>query len=351
MIRILAAISCAIALSPGAFAQSDMPDTAPEMTGGTDHDAVTERALAVLDRQFDRFRVAAGRLEATAVAYCDGAVSDAEIRDALREAWLAWAPLDSYQFGPVEQLGAALRVNFWPDKKNFVGRGLDALMSLPEEAQRDPARVADGSAAAQGLPAMERLVYTDLEPCPTVVGVSARISGLAQDLYDGWFAPDGWADLARAAGPENPIYLSSEEFTRTLFTALTFGLTRVADYRLARPMGTYERSYPRRAEAWRAGLTNDIVVAQLDGLEELVEGGFAEDLDTEDRERILQLFEKARVVEDRISAPIAVAVEDPMTRIRVEALQTVVRQLQLEVAEDLGASLGVDAGFSAADGD
>lgn len=323
----------------------------PPGRGVVDHEAIRRRSLEVLERQFGAFTTEADALAQTAAAYCAGSATREDAQAALRETWLAWAPLDSYQFGPVEQLGAALTVNFWPDKKNFVGRGLKALQSMPPEAQADPAKVAQGSAAAQGLPAIERLLHTDLEACPAVIGVTAHLSLFAREIQDAWFAPDGWADLARAAGPENPVYLSAEEFTKTLYTAVDFGLTRIAESRLGRPLGTFDKSYPRRAEAWRSGLSNDIIIAQLDGISELVEFGFAGDVRETDRSWILQVLQQAHARTEMIGEPIAEAVKEPGSRIRVEALQTKVLYVQQQFAEDLGPNLGVETGFSAADGD
>lgn len=316
-----------------------------------DHGALRERALSVLERQFGAFREAAAALSAASQSYCAGETPRADVEAAFRDAWLAWAPLDSYQFGPIEQSGAALTINFWPDKKNFVGRALRELLSQPEQAQRDPAAVAAGSAAAQGLPAIEMLLYTDAPECPAVIGVSGNLSALAQGLYDGWFDATGWAGIARQAGPDNPVYLSSEEFTKTVYTALDFGLTRVAETRLGRPLGTYERSFPTRAEAWRSGLTNQIVGAQLSGIAEMVRDGFAGAVPADEIDELLEVMDQTQARLAAIGVPLAEAVEDPMTRIRVEGLQTQVHYLQLQLAQDIGPALGVETGFSAADGD
>ncbi|MFV0360765.1 imelysin family protein [Tropicimonas sp.] len=334
------ALSCALAT--GATAQSSV---------STDHDAIRTRALTVLETQFGAFRDAAATLEDTARGYCAGTGGQSALETAFRDAWHAWAPLDSYQFGPVEQLGAALSVNFWPDKKNIVGRALDALSQQPAEAQADPATIAAGSAAAQGLPALERLLHTDATPCPAIIGISAHLDGMAGDLYAAWFAPDGWAALMRAAGPDNPIYLSEEEVTRTLFTAADFALTRVADYRLGRPLGTYERSYPRRAEAWRSGLSAEIAAAQLRGITELFDTAFGPALKPDLRTRFDMTAARAEARLETLDQPLAEEVSTPSSRIRVEAAQTLVRELQQLLNGEIGPELGVETGFSAADGD
>lgn len=319
--------------------------------GEINHENVRRRSLEVLERQFGAFRTASAGLAEMAAAYCTGEVSEDALKDQFATTWKAWAPLDSYQFGPVQNTGAALTVNFWPDKKGFVNRGLRAVLSLPPGDQADPDVIAQQSAAAQGLPAMEMLLFTELEPCPTITGISGYMAEVGNDLYDAWFAADGWADLARAAGPDNPVYLSAEEFTKTLYTAVDFGLIRIEEARIARPLGTFQRSFPKRAEAWRSGLTEDIIHAQLDGLEDLIEFGFAGDIREPDRAWILQVFGQAHTRLDAIEMPISEAVQDPMTRVRVEGLQTKMTYLRSELAQNIGPNLGVDTGFSAADGD
>ena len=316
-----------------------------------DHAAIRDRSLAVLESHFAAFRDATAALADAAVAHCDNGADRAVLENGLRQTWRAWAPLDSYQFGPVEQLGVALTVDFWPDKKDFVGRGLGALLASPPEALREPATVAGASAAAQGLPALERLLYSDLPPCPAAIGIAGNLDTVAETLYDAWFAADGWAALMQAAGPENPVYLDDTEVSRTLFTAADFGLTRVADYRLGHPLGTFERSFPRKAEAWRSGLTAEIIDAQLAGVAELIEAGFGPALPKEEAQRFARLAALTRERLAAVGAPVDVAVADQMGHLRLESVQTRVNQLRLILSESFAPLLGVEVGFSAADGD
>ncbi|KAJ54364.1 hypothetical protein ACMU_18220 [Actibacterium mucosum KCTC 23349] len=319
--------------------------------GEVDHDALRRRSLNVLERQYSAFVVASEELHDSAIAYCDADAPREDVVTAFRAAWLAWAPLDSYQFGPVEFNGAVLSVNFWPDKKNFTGRALAGLLKQPLQSQRDPATIAAASAAVQGLPAIEMLLFTEAPECPAITGVSGFLAQMAQRLYDDWFGPDGWADLARAAGPDNPVYLSAEEFTKTLYTALDFGLIRISEQRLGRPLGTFDRSFPTRAEAWRSGLSNAIIGAQLDGVAAMIREGFAGDIRDPDRAWVLKVIGQTQTRLDRVALPISDAVADPVSRVRVEVLKQKVDALRLSLAEDIGPGLGVDTGFSPADGD
>lgn len=330
--------------------ETGLPYFAPGR-GQIDHDAIRRRLLEVFDRQFGAFSTETQKLTDAAQAYCAGETDVQAFKDQFRATWLAWAPLDSYQFGPIENQGAALTVNFWPDKKNFVGRALrDLLKKTPEEQARG-ATVGGLSVGAQGLPAIEMLVYTDAPECPAIIGISGNLHAIAASLYDGWFGEYGWAELARTAGPENPVYLNDSEFTKVVYTALDFGLTRIADTRLGRPLGTYERPNPTQAEAWRSGLTNDIIDAQLKGIEEVIRDGFAGDITETNRAWIYKVFDQTEGRAESIGALISEAVQDPMARIRVEGLQSKVVYLKGEMAQEIGPNLGVETGFSAADGD
>lgn len=311
---------------------------------------ISERVLTVFDQQFSAFRDESATLAEASEAYCDGGARG-PVLDALQTSWLAWAPLDAYQFGPIEQQAAALTVNFFPDKKNFTGRALFQHLKRPEIEQGDPAIVAASSAALQGLPAVERLLFEDLPTCPALVGVTGNLAQIAQNLYDGWFTPDGWADLVRTAGPDNAVYLSSAEFSQQALTAINFSILRLKDHRLGRPLGTYERAFPKRSEAWRAGLTNQIMLAQLDGTIALIEHGFADAISELSRDEAIKIIEDIQTRITSIGAPLPNAVEDPMMRVRIEGVMTKLDQLKIHMEQKFGQELGVATGFSAGDGD
>ena len=318
----------------------------------TDHKAMQTRVLGVLEGQFGAFQTAAHQLSGASSAYCAQAGSLDTVKATFRDTWLAWAPLDAYQFGPIETQGAALTVNFFPDKKGFVSRALRASRKLSEADQASPAVIAKRSVATQGLPAIERLIYDgETSPCPLLVGITGNLANVSSALYDGWFSDGGWADLVRTAGPDNPTYLSDEEFTKQIYTALGFSILRIKEHRLGRPLGTFERAFPKRAEAWRSGLTNEIINAQLGGMIAIVDRGFAGGLFNPTRAWIVQVIRDTQARVDKIGAPIKDAVEDPTMRVRIEGLQSKLVYLQRQLDQDVGPGLGVETGFSAGDGD
>lgn len=324
---------------------------ASDTNGAVDHKAISQRNLAVLESQFAAFRNDTEQLAQASRAYCDNTAPREDVIDAFKASWLSWAPLDAYQFGPTETHAAALTVNFFPDKKNFVGRALRSLLKRPAEEQANPAVIAQSSAASQGLPAIERLLFENLQTCPALVGISGNLARIGLDLYKGWFAKDGWAELVQTAGPDNPVYLSDREFTRQIYTALSFSILRLKDHRIGRPLGSYQRSFPKRAEAWRAGLTNDILHAQLQGIADIVALGFAEAVPEDAQARINEAITDTQTRISRIGAPLSEAMDDPAKRVRAEGIQAKLGDLQTRLDQHVGPALAVQAGFSAGDGD
>lgn len=62
-------------------------------------------------------------------------------------------------------------------------------------------------------------------------------------------------------------------------------------------------------------------------------------------------FAKARELAASLNDPALAGVSDPIRRIRVEALQRTVRDIQNAVNTEIGKPLGITAGFNSLDGD
>ena len=154
-------------------------------------------------------------------------------------------------------------------------------------------------------------------------------------------------DTATTAGaPDNPVYFTPDEATKALYSALTEGLQMDIDLRLGRPLGTWDKPQPRRAEAWRSGrpLPNALAsaesAARLAGL--LTEGPLPATEAALD-----QVRRAAQAIED----PSFQDVEDPQARLKLEILQSRVRALLDAIEAEVGAPLGLQPGFNSRDGD
>ena len=63
------------------------------------------------------------------------------------------------------------------------------------------------------------------------------------------------------------------------------------------------------------------------------------------------LFLRASEIGSNLGDPDFAGVSDPLSRFRVEAFKTAIDDIRRAVAEDLGARLGISAGFNSLDGD
>jgi uncharacterized protein len=255
----------------------------------------------------------------------------------LAQAWDAWARIGDLRLGAVE--AQALTIAFWPDERGAGARALRALGGEP------PADYAEMSAAARGFPALDLLLHEpDLASCDLVRAASADLAAQADALEAAWAEE---AERLRDAGsPGNASYLSEEEAFRALYTALLSSLEFTADSRLGRPLGTFERPRPTRAEGWRSG-------HPLPGALLSAEGAFAlaEALAGEDLPLSAAAMEQVRAAAANIPDPSFQDIEDPTARLRVEILQQRVRALSDAIEAEVGAPRGIAPGFNSQDGD
>jgi uncharacterized protein len=147
----------------------------------------------------------------------------------------AWAQVEFLRFGPMAVIGRPERFSFWPDPRRVMQRQLRRLIARRDASALDAASLAKKSAAIQGLPALEALMWDEKHPlggdredqvyrCRLAIAIAANLSGLARDLLAEWKGESGWRRRMLDAGPQNVSYKSETEppaeFARALITGL-----------------------------------------------------------------------------------------------------------------------------------
>ena len=99
------------------------------------------------------------RLEALCKAPGDDTLKSAQQQFAALTA--AWARIQYISFGPIFEHQRAFRIEYWPDKRNVVGRQLAEVLKKQDHAALEPERFATTTVGVQGLPALERLLFGD----------------------------------------------------------------------------------------------------------------------------------------------------------------------------------------------
>jgi len=295
-----------------------------------------------------RFASATAALDAAAQADC----TDTALRPAYQEAFDAWMGIAHLTLGPLEEDGRGLAIAFWPDTRGMVGRSV-ARMVAEEDPIATSGEYAEVSIAARGLFALERLLYDDdfagygaeSYPCTLARAMAADLAELGREVDAAW-REDFAATLGSAGEAGNDRFLSPREASQALYTALATGLEFVADQRLGRPMGSFDTPKPQVAEARRSGRSLRNVVLSLEALHAL-----ADSLSDAPTPKTDAAFDRALTAAAALEDPVFAGVADPISRIRVEALQNDVRAIAEAVSAEIAPALGVSVGFNSADGD
>jgi uncharacterized protein len=284
----------------------------------------------------------------------DCAVTSQSLQTAYTQAFDAWIDASHLRFGPTEVDDRAFALAFWPDSRGATPRSLTALLTDQDPVIASPEDYAAVSIAARGFYAMEFLMYDDEladmgnadDHCTLIQTVTTDIATTSAAILDGWQTDYA----ARFRSPDvSGIYRTGEEVLQELFKALTTGLQFTTETRLGRPLGTFERPRPTRAEAWRSGRSIRHVEHSLAALKDL-----ALHLSSDDPElsvRIETSFERAATLLAELDDPIFAGVADPQTRFKVEVIQQSIDKIRALVQNELGPTLGVAAGFNSLDGD
>jgi hypothetical protein len=289
--------------------------------------------------------IAAFAEAATALASvesCDPAI----LRPAFHAAYDAWMAVAHLTLGPMEDDGRGLAIHFWPDPK---GLGLKAQRGLlaGDPTALTPKTMAEASVAARGLPGLERLLYpTDplaSDPCPLIRATADDLARLADELALGW-GPFG--DLLLTPGqPGNTRFLTEAEARQALFTQLATSLEFIADRRLGRPLGTFDKPRPELAEAHASARSWRNIALSLAALRD-----FALTLNP-NSPKTAAAFDHALMLADGLNDTGFDDLADPQVWLKVEILQQAVRDARNTAIAEIGPALGVTLGFNSQDGD
>ena len=172
----------------------------------------------------------------------------------------AWAGVDFLRFGPMAQEGRYERFAFLPDVHGTGARQIRRFLASEDEALLEPGALAGQSAAVQGLPALESLLYSGDEraaqgrrarshsAADSAAAVAGNMRRSPPRRFSAGQGESGWAELIEEPGPENPVYRTHAEAMTEILKAILTGLEQVRDHRLLPALG----ETPEEAKASRA---------------------------------------------------------------------------------------------------
>lgn len=351
--RLFAAVFAAVWFLPVSVVQAD-----------ASQDLVQDLVDGNVIPAYRTFEAKTGTLAQAVEAACaaDSLATDA-VTAAFADAWLAWAGARHVVKGPVTYFDRQFRIEFWPDTRNRIDRGLIAL----REAGGTPEIVAD-VVAVQGFPALERLIYTGegVGDCFIARPIAANLHNMAAEILTEWTQGDSaFRNALIAPGTGAGVYLSYGESLAALMTGAVSSLESVLRLRLKRPLGEDGgKVRPKRAEAWRSSLSMKLIQADLAAVADFYRGGAgrneeARGIDaalrgageTDLADLMTKAFRLTVETAATIDNPLAEAVADPKSAAVLEDLVVQVSALKALLVQRVGPALGIPAGFNAMDGD
>lgn len=272
------------------------------------------------------------------------------LRPAYNLAFDTWVGVGHLRLGPAEVDGRSLAIEFWPDPKSLGQKAQMAMITGQDKAAQDPIAFAQVSVAARGFLALERLLYAP-EPlgdadyvCALVRATSADLAKNASAIYGEWLSGFSVA-LLTAGEAGNTRFLTPIEARQALYTALITGFEFAADQRVGRPLGTFDKPRPERAEARLSSRSLRNVTLSLTALQQFAQA-LAPDTPLTDA-AFLRAFDVAAKIKDPVFSDVA----DPQGWLRAEILQQAIRATRDAAMLEIGPALNVGVGFNAADGD
>jgi hypothetical protein len=333
--------------------------------------AVAATAKSDIIPAYQALEQAAGTLQGSLDALCK-APSDAALADARKQFAdfaTTWASIQYISFGPVFEHQRAFRIEYWPDKRNIVGRQIADVLKKEDKAALEPEHFATTTVGVQGLPALDRLLFEDgalanVKPggfrCNLFGAIGLNLKTIAHEIVSGWTEGDP-SFLARVEHPseDDQELPSGRDAAGRLLNDLLTALIAMRDMKLLAPLGdSLAKAKPQAAEFWRSGQSVAMLKANLQGLRVLfgTDHGLGALLAAQpDGKAIADATAKAmdRTSDalGRIALPLDRAVANPQQHKQVEALAEQLEKLRDLLAGPVATKLNLPIGFNALDGD
>ncbi|MBY0273750.1 imelysin family protein [Candidatus Binatia bacterium] len=332
-------------------------------------------AWTALLPQYQAMTASFGTLDDAIAAFCDAPAAAG--LDATRAAWRSamesWVAASMFQLGPIAEDNRALRIEFWPDANNNVPRAVEQMLVRDDTLSADT--LARQSVAAQGLPALERLLFDPeadalveftsgdraARRCTYARAIGGNLLGIARAVEAAWASDGGYATQLASAGRGSDVFATREAAIDEVVNGLFTALSASRDDRLAGPLGgdTAAEAKSFRAESVWSGNSFANLAASLRGAQAIYDGragfGFDDYLRASSRDalasQITETFASLQAEITALPVTLAEAVQDEDLRPRVVALLDHATTLAGLIETDLSSAMDVKIGFNSNDGD
>lgn len=286
------------------------------------------------------------------------------LKDAYGKAADAWNAVEFITFGPISQDLRPDRFSFFPDRRNGIARGMADILSDTDPARLTPERFSQASAAVQGLPALERLLYDDgaadalaagpesARRCAFGLAIATNLAGIAHDVRAAWGDRNSGLLGGLAAGKGDPaLFPDAAAVPGMILTDLSGAFQRVTDTKLLPVLGSDpSEAKPLLADSWRSGRSGRVVVNMVKSADALLHT-IAAQMPSRPQWVVNKAANEADAAADKIPADIGAAAQTASGAAGIQAAIKVFKAAQLTVYRPMASYFGISLGFNALDGD
>lgn len=275
----------------------------------------------------------------------------------------AWQTIQNIGFGPIEYSMRSYSIQFWPDKKNHVGKHLAKLVSSGDQSLLTEERFPGAQVSVKGLPAIERLLFnqtalqdlkTDQYRCQVLTTISHHLVSIAHSLHSEWLEQmkSQFADAKQLDG----YFEDDIDAATALLKTMIEPLEVIRDLKLKRPMGSSFGSQKyKRLESWRSKRSLRNIELNLLSLQHMFagqnnKGGLSDLLPKQTFEEIVELY--ASLIKDvrQFESPLEEAIQTEQGYQAASRLYNKMGDLHTRL-ENMAADAGIHLGFNSRDGD
>ncbi|MGU3496263.1 imelysin family protein [Xanthobacteraceae bacterium A53D] len=294
----------------------------------------------------------------------------AGLKDLFGKAADTWTAVEFVTLGPASKNLQPDRFSFFPDRRNAIQRAMAEVIADPDAARLEPARFAQSSAAAQGFPALERLLFGDGATGASGAedalisgaeaerrrafgyAISQNLATMASGVRGAWGDRATGALGAIASGKGDPtLFPDVGALPGMILTDLSGAYQRVTDTKILPVLGPdADNAKPNLADGWRAGRSGRVITVMIKSADALlVEVG--KQLPSRPQFVVNRAAAAADKAADGFPADFSAAAQTTAGHDAALAAVKVFKAAQLTVYRPTASYFSISLGFNALDGD
>lgn len=243
-------------------------------------------SMQVIQANYNQLADRARALSVSANQCSTGLYSDTRLQQELQAEWLTtmsiWQQAQWVQFGPIKEGWHEWQMQFWPDKKNLVGKKVKSL--AVSDAPINDASIESAGVLAQGLSAMEVVLFDDVlmkkttpeKQCLLVKTIAKRIQQTSDELNTGWTQYHQNNFLILGQPTTDSELLDQEQALAAIIGNLATFLDKVTEKKLGGPFGLEKDATRTNAyflESWRSQTSQQHILDNLKVLQSIMTTG------------------------------------------------------------------------------